>query len=82
MPSSANWSSRSPGRRFGTPSPSLSGWARTRQSIRDPRARFVPASALVVGDNVLTLGVASGSSGVGFLSPGFAYDAIDFVRAP
>jgi rhamnogalacturonan endolyase len=42
----------------------------------------VPASALVVGDNVLTLGVTSGSSGVGFLSPGFAYDAIDLVRAP
>lgn len=42
----------------------------------------VPASALVAGDNVLTLGVTSGSSGPGFLSPGFAYDAIDLVRAP
>lgn len=42
----------------------------------------VPASALVVGDNLLTLGVASGSSGTSFLSPGFAYDALDLVRAP
>ncbi|MEK8033143.1 rhamnogalacturonan lyase B N-terminal domain-containing protein [Ideonella sp. DXS29W] len=42
----------------------------------------VPASALVVGDNVLTLGVTSGSQGVGFLSPGFSYDAIDLVPAP
>ncbi|WKB55600.1 rhamnogalacturonan lyase B N-terminal domain-containing protein [Eleftheria terrae] len=41
----------------------------------------IPASALVVGDNVLTLRVASGSSGERFLSPGFAYDAIDLVRA-
>jgi rhamnogalacturonan endolyase len=34
----------------------------------------------VVGENVLNLGVTSGSQGPGFLSPGFAYDAIDFVR--
>jgi rhamnogalacturonan endolyase len=39
----------------------------------------VPSSALQTGDNVLTLSVASGSGGSAFLSPGIAYDAIDWV---
>ncbi len=42
----------------------------------------VPASALVVGENTVTLTVVSGSSGSGFLSPGCSYDAVDFVINP
>ncbi|MBW8832558.1 MAG: hypothetical protein JF606_24790 [Burkholderiales bacterium] len=40
----------------------------------------IPASAFVAGDNVLTLSVASGTSGTAYLSPGVAYDAIDLIR--
>lgn len=39
----------------------------------------VPASALVVGQNTMTINVVSGSSGTAFLSPGFAYDALDML---
>jgi rhamnogalacturonan endolyase len=39
----------------------------------------VPASAFVAGTNTLTIDVASGSSGTTFLSPGFAYDALDML---
>jgi rhamnogalacturonan endolyase len=39
----------------------------------------VPASALVVGENVLTLSVASGSGGSRYLSAGVSYDAVDFI---
>lgn len=39
----------------------------------------VPASALKVGTNVLTLSVISGSSGTGWLSPGYSVDAVDMV---
>jgi rhamnogalacturonan endolyase len=39
----------------------------------------VPASAFVAGDNTLTINTASGSSGTGFLSPGFGYDALDLL---
>lgn len=42
----------------------------------------VPASELVVGENVLTLTAISGSSGVKYLSPGYAWDAVDFVKQP
>ncbi|MRV74784.1 hypothetical protein GJ700_24030 [Duganella sp. FT92W] len=42
----------------------------------------VPASELVVGDNVLTLTAISGSSGVKYLSPGYAWDAVDFIKQP
>jgi rhamnogalacturonan endolyase len=42
----------------------------------------VPARALVVGTNVVTLSVVSGSSGTAWLSPGVSCDAVDFVRAP
>ncbi|WP_371181179.1 rhamnogalacturonan lyase B N-terminal domain-containing protein [Xanthomonas sacchari] len=43
--------------------------------------RFViPLSALKVGSNDLTLSVASGQHGQGFLSPGVAYDAIDLIQ--
>jgi rhamnogalacturonan endolyase len=37
----------------------------------------VPASAFVVGTNTMTITVISGSSGVTFLSPGYAYDCVE-----
>jgi rhamnogalacturonan endolyase len=42
----------------------------------------IPASELVVGQNVLTLTAISGSSGVKYLSPGYSYDAIDLIPTP
>lgn len=39
----------------------------------------IPASELVVGQNVLTLTAISGSNGVTYLSPGYAYDAVDLI---
>ena len=42
----------------------------------------VPASALVVGENTVTLTVVSGSSGSGYLSPGCSYDAVEFAIKP
>jgi rhamnogalacturonan endolyase len=42
----------------------------------------IPATELVVGQNVLTLTAISGSGGTGFLSPGYAYDAIDLIPTP
>jgi rhamnogalacturonan endolyase len=42
----------------------------------------IPASELVVGTNVLTLTPISGSSGAAYLSPGFAYDAVDLIPTP
>jgi rhamnogalacturonan endolyase len=42
----------------------------------------VPAEQLVVGQNILTLAPASGSSGTLYLSPGYAYDAVDFIKNP
>jgi rhamnogalacturonan endolyase len=39
----------------------------------------VPASAFVVGTNTLTINVVSGTAGSGFLSPGYAYDALDML---
>ncbi|WP_198117273.1 rhamnogalacturonan lyase B N-terminal domain-containing protein [Massilia rhizosphaerae] len=42
----------------------------------------IPASELVVGQNVLTLTAISGSSGVRFLSPGYSYDALDLIPTP
>ena len=40
----------------------------------------VPASALQAGTNTLTLSIVSGSSGDSWLSPGVAYDAVDFIQ--
>ena len=37
----------------------------------------VPASAFVSGTNTMVIHVISGSSGTGFLSPGFSYDAVE-----
>jgi rhamnogalacturonan endolyase len=42
----------------------------------------IPASELVVGENVLTLTAISGTAGTAFLSPGFAWDAIDLIPTP
>jgi rhamnogalacturonan endolyase len=42
----------------------------------------IPASELVVGQNVLTLTAISGSSGIRFLSPGYSYDALDLIPTP
>lgn len=39
----------------------------------------IPASALVAGTNTLIINVSSGSSGNAYLSPGFAYDALDML---
>lgn len=39
----------------------------------------IPASAFVAGTNTMTLWVASGSNGERFLSPAFAYDAVDML---
>jgi len=67
------------------PSPSTQPSTRTLTigSYRGNNMTFsvaIPASAFVAGDNVLTLSVASGTSGTEYLSPGVAYDAIDLVR--
>ena len=42
----------------------------------------IPASQLVVGTNVLTINIVSGTAGAGFLSPALAFDAIDLVAVP
>jgi rhamnogalacturonan endolyase len=39
----------------------------------------VPASAFVAGTNTMTINVVSGTAGTGFLSPGYAYDALDLL---
>lgn len=42
----------------------------------------IPASELVVGENIITLSAISGSSGLQYLSPGYAYDAVDLIKTP
>jgi rhamnogalacturonan endolyase len=42
----------------------------------------IPASALVVGENTITLSPLSGSTGSGYLSPGYAFDAVDLIKTP
>jgi len=37
----------------------------------------VPASAFVTGTNTMTISVISGSSGSGYLSPGYSYDCVE-----
>lgn len=52
-------------------------------TYRGNNTRFeftVPASALKAGKNVLTISVASGSSGVTYLSPSFGLDAVDMLQ--
>ena len=55
----------------------------TAGSYRGNNATFafdIPASAFVVGQNVLAINVTSGNAGDGFLSPGYAFDAIDLLK--
>lgn len=55
----------------------------TAGSYRGNNATFafdIPASAFVAGENVLTINVVSGNGGEGFLSPGYAFDAIDLLK--
>jgi rhamnogalacturonan endolyase len=66
------------------PSPSVQPSTRTLTigSYRGNNTMFsfaIPASSLVVGENVLSLGVASGSGSTAYLSAGIAYDAIDLL---
>jgi rhamnogalacturonan endolyase len=42
----------------------------------------IPASALVVGQNLLTLTAISGQTSTGYLSPGYSYDAVDLILTP
>ena len=55
----------------------------TAGSYRGNNATFafdIPASAFVAGVNELTINVVSGNAGDGFLSPGYAFDAIDLLK--
>jgi len=40
----------------------------------------IPAHAFVAGENTITISVASGEGGMGFLSPSFVYDAVQLDR--
>jgi rhamnogalacturonan endolyase len=42
----------------------------------------IPASELVAGENTIVLSAVSGSSGSLYLSPGYAYDAVDLIKTP
>lgn len=42
----------------------------------------IPATELVVGENTITFSAISGSSGAQWLSPGYAYDAVDLIKTP
>lgn len=42
----------------------------------------IPASELVVGENVISISPVSGTLGVKFLSPGISFDAVDLIRSP
>jgi rhamnogalacturonan endolyase len=75
-----NWSSSIP-----TPSSQPSSRTLTVGTYRGNNMIYsfnIPASALVVGENILTLHVASGSGGTGYLSAGVSYDAVDFITTP
>ena len=57
----------------------------TTGTYRGNNATFtyvIPNSALLVGQNVLVISPASGTAGTSYLSPGYAYDALDFVKTP
>lgn len=54
----------------------------TRGTTRGNNVTFtysIPASSLRTGTNQVQIDVASGSSGTTYLSPGWAYDAVDFT---
>jgi rhamnogalacturonan endolyase len=42
----------------------------------------IPVTELVVGENTITLSAISGSSGTKYLSPAYAYDAVDLIKTP
>jgi rhamnogalacturonan endolyase len=42
----------------------------------------IPATELVVGENTITLSAISGSAGTQYLSPAYAYDAVDLIKTP
>ena len=72
-----NWSSP-----LAAPSEQPDSRGLTIGTYRGNNARFtfaVPARALVAGTNTMTINVISGSSGATYLSPAFAYDAIDML---
>lgn len=72
-----NWTAPIPG-----VSPQPTTRTLTTGSYRGNNTLFsfaIPASRLVAGANVLSLGVASGSGTKAYLSAGMAYDAIDLV---
>jgi rhamnogalacturonan endolyase len=55
----------------------------TRGTYRGRNMEFtvrIPASAFVEGINIISISSASGSSGTGFLSPSFVYDAVQLDR--
>jgi rhamnogalacturonan endolyase len=69
---------------FSSPNPSPSNQPSSRSltigTYRGNNALYtfaVPASAFVAGANTLVIRVISGSSGTGFLSPGYSYDAVE-----
>ena len=56
----------------------------TRGTWRGVNATYtftIPARALKAGTNTLSISVLSGSSGDGFLSPNFIYDALSLDPA-
>lgn len=60
------------------------GRSLTVGSYRGNNATFdflIPASALLVGENSLTINVSSGSDGNGWLSPGYSFDALDMMKS-
>ncbi|AZF00242.1 Rhamnogalacturonate lyase precursor [Pseudomonas orientalis] len=55
----------------------------TRGTYRGNNSVFdvsIPAAALHAGINTLEIGVASGRTGTGFLSPGFVFDSVQWVQ--
>jgi len=70
-----NWTSSAP-----SPSSQPSSRSLTIGTYRGNNTLFtyaVPASAFVAGTNRMTITVISGSSGSGFLSPGYSYDCVE-----
>jgi rhamnogalacturonan endolyase len=70
-----SWTSAAPG-----PSSQPSSRSLTIGTYRGNNALYtyaVPASAFVSGTNTMTITVISGSSGSGYLSPGYSYDCVE-----
>jgi rhamnogalacturonan endolyase len=65
------------------PSPQPESRGITRGTFRGNNTVFeinVPGTALHAGSNSLEIGVASGKTGDGFLSPGFVFDSVQWVE--